>query len=65
MEALTLGEQEPMTGSNSRLQRRYPPEMGERAVGMVHETIAESGERVCAVTRVAPQLGIRPGLFTE
>src|SRR5919199_3042205 len=40
--------------------RRYPPEMRERAVRMVHEAIAESGERVGAVTRVARQLGIGP-----
>jgi transposase-like protein len=60
MEAPTLGEQEPMTGSNSRFQRRYPAEMRERAVRMVHEALAESGERVGAVTRVARQLGIGP-----
>ena len=40
--------------------RRYPPEMRERAVRMVHEAIAESGERIGAVTRVARQLGIGP-----
>ena len=39
---------------------RYPPELRERAVRMVHETIAESGERQGAVTRVARQLGIGP-----
>lgn len=39
-------------------QRRYPPELKERAVRMVHERIAESGERQGAVTRVARQLGI-------
>ena len=49
-----------MTGSKSSFQRRYPPEMRERAVRMVRETIAESGERVGAVTRVARQLGIGP-----
>jgi len=49
-----------MATSNSRFQRRYPPELRERAVRMVHETIAESGERVGAVTRVARQLGIGP-----
>jgi transposase len=32
--------------------------MRERAVRMVHETIAESGERQGAVSRVARQLGI-------
>ena len=40
--------------------RQYPPEMRERAVGMVPEAIAESGERVGAVSRVARQLGIGP-----
>jgi transposase len=49
-----------MNGSKSSFQRRYPPEMRERAVRMVHEAIAESGERVGAVTRVARQLGIGP-----
>src|ERR687885_1734157 len=49
-----------MAASNSPFQRRYPPEMRERAVRMVHEAIAESGERVGAVTRVAKQLGIGP-----
>ena len=47
-----------MATSNSRFQRRYPPELRERAVRMVHEAIAESGERVGAVSRVARQLGI-------
>src|SRR5437879_13543279 len=47
-----------MAASNSAFQRRYPPEMRERAVRMVREAIAESGERVGAVTRVARQLGI-------
>jgi transposase-like protein len=47
-----------MSASNSRFQRRYPQEMRERAVRMVHEAIAESGEREGAVTRVARQLGI-------
>src|SRR5207302_10853130 len=49
-----------MAASNSRFQRRYPAEMRERAVRMVREAIAESGERVGAVTRVARQLGIGP-----
>src|ERR687884_1989218 len=60
MEAPTLGGQEPMTTSNNPFQRRYPPELRERAIRMVHEAIAESGERVGAVTRVARQLGIGP-----
>jgi transposase len=49
-----------MTASNSPFQRRYPPEMRERAVRLVREAIAESGERQGAVTRVARQLGIGP-----
>jgi transposase len=49
-----------MPTTNSAFQRRYPPEMRERAVRMVREAIAESGERVGAVTRVARQLGIGP-----
>ena len=40
--------------------RRYPSELRERAVRMVHEAIVESGERQGAVTRVARQLGIGP-----
>jgi transposase len=49
-----------MSNPNSPFQRRYPPELRERAVRLVHEAIAESGERVGAVTRVARQLGIGP-----
>jgi transposase len=49
-----------MSATKSASQRRYPPEMRERAVRMVHEAIAESGERVGAVSRVARQLGIGP-----
>jgi transposase len=47
-----------MATTNSRFQRRYPAEMRERAIRMVHEAIAESGERQGAVSRVARQLGI-------
>ena len=49
-----------MTATKSSFQRRYPPEMHERAIRMVREAIAERGERVGAVTRVARQLGIGP-----
>jgi transposase len=49
-----------MTASNSPFQRRYPPEMRERAVRMVREAMADSGERQGAVTRIARQLGIGP-----
>src|SRR4051812_20365296 len=47
-----------MSTTNSRFQRRYPAEMRERAIRMVREAIAESGERQGAVSRVARQLGI-------
>jgi transposase len=39
-------------------QRRYPPELRERAVRMVLETIQQTGERFGVITRVARQLGI-------
>jgi transposase len=39
-------------------QRRYPPELRERAVRMVFETIEQTGERFGVITRVARQLGI-------
>jgi transposase len=46
--------------TTSPFQRRYPPELRERAVRMVLETASERGERFGAVTRVAGQLGIGP-----
>jgi transposase len=46
--------------TSSPFQRRYPPELRERAVRMVLETASERGERFGAVTRVAKQLGIGP-----
>ena len=52
---------ESMTENNRHpSQRRYPPELKERAIRMVLERIAEAGERQGAVTRVARQLGIGP-----
>src|SRR5919199_5492095 len=40
-------------------QKRYPPELRERAVRMVAEAIAEQGgERFGVITRVALQLGV-------
>jgi transposase len=39
-------------------QRRYPPELRERAVRLVFETIEQTGERFGAITRVVRQLGI-------
>ncbi len=46
--------------SSSPFQRRYPPELRERAVRMVLETASERGERFGVVTQVAQQLGIGP-----
>jgi hypothetical protein len=43
---------------NSPFQRRYPPELRERAVRMVHETIAASGERIGAVTELPASSGL-------
>jgi transposase len=45
-------------GEKRPSQRRYPPELKERAVRMVAETIAETGERWGVVARIARQLGI-------
>jgi transposase len=39
-------------------QRRYPPELRERAVRMVLEAFEQSGERHGVITRVARQLGV-------
>jgi transposase len=39
-------------------QKRYPPELRERAVRMVLETIEQTGERHGVIARVADQLGI-------
>jgi transposase len=39
-------------------QRRYPPELHERAVRMVLETIEQTGERHGVIARIADQLGI-------
>src|SRR5664279_3055262 len=48
------------SSTSSPFQRRYPPELRERAVRMVLETVSERGERFGVVTRVAGQLGIGP-----
>src|SRR5712691_890790 len=37
---------------------RHPPELRERAVRMVEETVKETGQRHGVVTRVAVQLGL-------
>src|SRR5216683_8368761 len=44
--------------SKHKSRHQYPPEMRERAVRMVLETIKETGERHGVVTRVGLQLGI-------
>ena len=49
-----------MAHDNPSRQRRYPPELRERAVRLVAETAAERGDRHGAVTHVARQLGIGP-----
>ena len=46
------------TRSPHSSQRRYPPELRERAVRMVLETIQQTGERFGVITRIAGQLGI-------
>lgn len=40
--------------------KRYPPELKERAVRMVFETIEAEGDAFGVITRVARQLGINP-----
>jgi transposase len=45
-------------GLSHASQRRYPPELRERAVRMVREATADGGESFGVVTRVARQLGI-------
>src|SRR5437762_10004542 len=48
-------------GTTQSSQKRYPPELRERAVRMVVEGIdAQNGQRFGVVTRVANQLGIGP-----
>ena len=49
-----------MADISTHRQRRYPPELRERAVRLVAETAAERGDRHGAVTHVARQLGIGP-----
>ncbi len=48
-----------MSKPNVQTQRRYPPELRERAVRMVKEAITQAGgQRHGVVTRVAIQLGL-------
>jgi transposase len=44
--------------ANQGSQKRYPPELKERAVRMVLETFQQTGERYGVVGRIARQLGI-------
>lgn len=46
------------SGSSHPSQRRYPPELKDRAVRMVQEAVEQSGESFGVITRVAHQLGI-------
>ncbi len=48
-----------MSKPNVQTQRRYPPELRERAVRMVREAVAQAGgQRHGAVTWIAIQLGL-------
>jgi len=47
-----------MEAKKNPSSKRYPPEMRERAVRMVEQSIEETGERWGVVSRVARQLGI-------
>ena len=44
-------------------QRRYPPELRERAVRLVVETREREGSTFGVVTRIARQLGVGPELL--
>src|SRR6266571_2236244 len=63
MEAPFFGRMEPMSAAKQQTPKhgsghRHPPELRERAVRMVEETIKETGERHGVVTRIAVQLGL-------
>ena len=45
-------------GATHASQRRYPPELKERAVRMVAEAIAAEGQSFGVITRIARQLGV-------
>lgn len=47
-------------GAKHPTSRRYPPEVRQRAVDLVASTIAETGERHGAVSRIARSLDIGP-----
>jgi len=48
------------SGSSHPGQRRYPPEIRERAVRMVLEAIEQSGDSFGVITRIARQLDVGP-----
>jgi transposase len=61
LEAPSLGREDGVMAGNRGThpsQRRYPPELRERAIRMVQETIEQTGERFGVITRVARQLGV-------
>jgi len=45
-------------GATHESRKRYPPELRERAVRMVFETIEAEGQSFGVITRIARQLGI-------
>ena len=50
-----------MTTSKHPAQKRYPPELRERAVRLARDAIAEQGGQTFGVvTRIARQLGVGP-----
>jgi transposase len=49
---------EAMTSTSGPTQGRFPPELRQRAVRMVRETIKETGRSHGVITRVAVQLGV-------
>jgi transposase-like protein len=51
--------------SSSPFQRRYPPELRERAVRMVFETAAERGDRFGVVTRGGDRADPNPSVLLE
>jgi len=46
--------------TTTRLPKRYPPEVRERAVALVFSAMESTGERHGQVTRIARQLDIGP-----
>ena len=49
---------ESTSGSKHPSSKRYPAELKERAVRLVEQTIAESGDEAGVISRVARQLGV-------